>query len=164
MLLLCMLKEVFGKLDAWITKENRARGARSVALLPKVQIRVIGQTALIEANLKLEIVATMDVDLMDQIEHTIGQQFEELLKAFGKTVDPVGHEAWMPQETEYHEIFKGDWLIGSLAKPVFIVLSKAKFAPEKNRNLIVDYLASDDLDVLIFDLAEKYSVDLDLFV
>jgi hypothetical protein len=159
-----MLTEVLKNLDNWVIEENRARSARAVLLLPEVQIRVIGQTALIEANLNLEIVATMDVDLIDQIEHTVKQKFEELLKVYGKTLDPVGHEAWMPAETEYHEIFKGEWIAGSLAKPVFIILSKAKFAPEKNGNLIADYLASDALDIRIFDLAEKYKVDLDQFV
>ncbi|MGZ3723321.1 MAG: hypothetical protein ACXVA9_10340 [Bdellovibrionales bacterium] len=159
-----MLKKVFKKLDTWIEEVNANRAAAGSSLLAKVEIRVIGQTALLEANLSLEIAATMDVDLIDQIEHTVKEKFAELLREQGKVLDPVDHEAWMPTETEYVEIFAGRWLSGFLARPVFIILSKAKYAPEKNGNLIAEYLASGDLDDRIFELAEKYKVDLDKFV
>lgn len=159
-----MLKEIFHKLDKWIGDTNAKRAAAGSATLAKAQIRVIGQTALLEANLDLEIAATMDVDLIEQIEHGVKEKFAELLREEGKILDPVGHEAWMPKETEYDEIFKGQWLTGFIAKPVFIILSKAKHAPEKNGNLIAEYLASDNLDDRLFELAEKYKVDLDQFV
>ena len=105
--------------------------------------------------------ATADVDLKYQIEYVVKKKFEELFSEIKKHLDPVGHEAWMPQETEYIKIFSGQIVSGYIAEPVFVILSKAKMARNKNRQLIVDYLASKDLDPRLFDLAEKYNVDVE---
>jgi len=69
----------------------------------------------------------------------------------------------MPQETEYEIFFVGKWLKAYLARPEYVLLSKAMNAPKKNKALIVEYLASEP-PAKFFELAKKYKVDLDQFL
>ena len=99
--------------------------------------------ALLEAGLSIHVPATMDVDAFATYEYAVKKQFEVLLKEVGRELDPVGHEAWMPSETEYSEYFEGEYVWAYLARPEFVMISKASKAPKKNRVLIVEYLASE---------------------
>jgi len=159
-----MLKPVFEKLDQWIDGENEVSSEQGSPSISAVEIIVIGQTALMEARLSISIATTMDVDTYNQFEYRVKVKFEELLKLEGRSLDPVGHEAWMPEETEYKKLYEGAWVQGSIAEPVYVILSKAKMAPKKNKNLIIEYLGSSDLDQRIFALGEKYKVNFSDFL
>jgi len=158
-----MLKTVLKKLDLWIEEQNKAFETEGLRKFHSCKIRIVGQTALIEANLSLHVPATMDVDVFADYEHSVQKKFEALLKEIGKELDPVGHEAWMPQETEYQQFYSGSFVTAYLAKPEFVILSKAKKAPQKNSRLITEYLASEP-PAVFFELAKKYQIDLERFV
>ena len=158
-----MLRNVFNQLDYWIETENLDRSKAGMLRIARCEIRVVGQTALVEANLNLHVPATMDVDVFADYEYVVKRRFEELLQAAGKQLDPVGHEAWMPKETEYLEYFMGDWVRAFLAKVEYVLISKAKKAPAKNEALIAEYLATGASE-LFFDLAKLYEIDLQAFV
>ncbi len=158
-----MLMTVFTDLDKWVDNENRERVEAGMLMIAKCEIRVLGQTALLEAKLDLHVASTMDVDVYANYEYAVKKRFEELLNAAGKQLDPVGHEAWMPKETEYLEYFIGDWVRAYLAKPEYIMISKAKKAPTKNDLLISEYIASGACE-RFFELAKKYQIDLESFV
>ncbi len=130
--------------------------------LGKCSIQVVGQTALLEAKLDLHLAATADVDVHHQIEYVFRKKFEELLKEKGKFLDPVGHEAWMPEETKYKTIFNGRHVEGSIAEAEYILISKALKAPQRNKTLIAEYLASHPTE-LFYTLAKKYNVRLEDF-
>lgn len=158
-----MLKNVFALLDKWMDEENAERVEAGMLSMSACEIKVIGQTALVEAEVSLHVPATMDVDVFANYEDSVRRKFASLLKERGKELDPVGHEAWMPAETEYELFFEAKWLKAYLALPEYILLSKAKKAPRKNRALITEYLASDP-PAHFFDLAKKYKIDLDSFL
>ena len=157
-----MLKEVFQKLDKWVEGENEGRNQTGVPSLNS-EIYVIGQAALLEARLTIRLAATMDVDLYMQLHGVIRQKLEELLAVHGKKIDPVGHEAWMPKETRFDVLFKGRFVSGFAAQPEYILISKAKMAPEKNKNLIVEYLGTQPTP-LFLELARKYGINLEGFL
>lgn len=158
-----MLKKIFKKLDKWIGEQNVERAEEGMLSISACEIKVIGQTALVEAEISLHIPATMDVDVFANYEYSVRRKFAGLLKENGKELDPVGHEAWMPKETEYEIFFFGKWLKAYLAKPEYVLLPKAMKAPKKNKALIVEYLASEP-PAKFFKLAKKYKVDLDHFL
>lgn len=158
-----MLKKIFEELDKWIQEQNLERQKDGVMEICSCEIQVIGQTALVEANLSLHVPATMDVDVLANYEYLVKKKFEELLRQNGKYLDPVGHEAWMPSETEYSDFYIGKWVRAYLAKAEYVMLSKAMKAPNKNNSLITEYLASSPCDNF-FKLAEKYKVDLEFFL
>jgi hypothetical protein len=158
-----MLKEVFEALDEWAKVTSREDINAGMMPLGKCLIQVIGQTALLEAKLDIHLAATADVDVHQQIEYSFRKTFEELLKKFGKFLDPVGHEAWMPEETKYKNIFKGSHVEGAIALPEYVLISKALKAPQRNRDLIAEYLGGHPTD-LFYQLAKKYDVPLEGFV
>lgn len=147
----------------WIEEQNVEFRQEGMLTIRECEIKVIGQTALLEANLSIHVPATMDVDVFANYQFSVMQKFKGLLKIVGKELDPVGHEAWMPKETLYNSYFEGAWVKGFLAQAEYVMVSKAKKAPEKNKALLAEYLALPPPEVF-FELAEKYEIDLERFV
>ena len=154
---------VLSALDAWMIRENE--GFRNDDVLPykACTIRLLGQAALLEIGLNIPLVATQDVDVYADYEHPVMMKFERLLNRDNLIVDPVGHEVWMPKETEYLLCYEGTCVTGLIAHPDFILISKALKAPAKNRVLLNDYLALGATDRFI-ELVERYNVDLEQFL
>lgn len=158
-----MLQEVFAKLEEWAVVTNRENLAEGMLPIGRCLIQVVGQTALLEAKLDIHLAATADVDVRQQLEYVFRKKFEELLREQGKFLDPVGHEAWMPDETKYQTIFNGRFVEGAIAEPEFVLISKALKAPKRNKALLAEYLAGHPTE-LFFALAQKYKVALEEFL
>ncbi|MDX2051889.1 MAG: hypothetical protein SFV15_05810 [Polyangiaceae bacterium] len=124
---------------------------------------MFGQTALIEARVPLTLAATQDVDVRADYTYAVEREFERLLMAQGRVLDPLGHEAWMPRETRYADVFHGKWVRVALADPDAVLISKALKAPMKNAPLITEYLAAGASERFL-QLATKYHVDLERFL
>ena len=131
-----MLRDIARQLDAWVVSRNAEARTEGLPSYPPCEIRVVGQAALLEAGSELTVVATADVDVSGQIAFAVEQEFRRLLAAEGLELDPVGHEAWMPSETEYTPVFSA---------------------------LIVEYLARGASERFL-DLARRYSLDLEQFL
>jgi hypothetical protein len=93
-----VLKELAAKLDEWFVEEAREAVREGMASPRPCTIRVHGQMALLERELKLNLVATHDVDVSENLSGRARREFERLLAKRGLVLDPVGHEAWMPKE------------------------------------------------------------------
>ena len=158
-----MFTEAVKELDSWVIRQNEESRTEGMALLPPCEIRLLGQSALFEAAVDLPLVGTVDVDVFANYQHSVQTQFAKLLKKRGLLLDPVGHVAWMPQETQYENVYDGLLVKGFIAEPDFVLLSKALKAPNKNRILLVEYLAC-GASPLFLKLANKYGVDLEQFV
>lgn len=158
-----MLFNCFQELDQWMNQENSKARVSGFIPLEGCEILVVGQTALLEAKLDLHLVATADVDVYRELNYSVRKEFERILLKHGKTLDPVGHEAWMPKETRFEVLFSGKWIQGKIARHEYILISKAKTAPAKNKNLLIEYLASAPSESF-FQLANRYEIDLGYFV
>jgi hypothetical protein len=158
-----MLAAVAAALDAWIATRNIE--ARDEGLLPLApcRIRVLGQTALLEARIELELNATNDVDVYADYAHPIEVEFRRLLAARGKDLDPLGDEIWMPRETRYVDLLAGEYVTLQLADADAVLVSKALKAPRKNHALIVEYLAKGASERFL-TLAGRHGVDLEQFL
>jgi len=77
--------------------------------------------------------------------------------------DELSNEIWMPEETKYISIYKGQSVDGYYAEPEYVLLSKALKAPEKNKNLIIQYISIGPSQ-LFLDLCSKYQVNLEVFL
>lgn len=158
-----VLAEIAQRLDDWIVDRNIAARADGLPAIKPCTIRVLGQTALFEAKLALELSVTKDVDVRADYDDSVRRQFERLLAAVGRELDPLGHEIWMPSETQYSELYSGKFVRVLLAEPDAVLVSKALKAPAKNTPLIVEYLAQGASERFL-KLASKYSVDLEQFL
>ncbi len=133
--------------------------------LPRLRpctIRVLGQTALLEAGLPVRLAATRGVDVRADYEDVVRRRFAALLAARERDLDPVAEEIWMPRETRYTDLFCGKLVQLMLAEPEAVLVSKALKAPTKNHALIAEYLAFGPTE-RFWTLAEKYAVNLEQF-
>lgn len=157
-----VLREIARLLDEWLIDREVEARAEGLPRPSACTIRVLGQAALLERALPIQLAATRDVDVRADFEDAARQHFAALLAAEGRELDPLAHEAWMPRETKYEEIFRGKFVRLLLADVEAILISKAKMAPGKNRQLLTEYLAIGPSDRFI-ELAQKYDVDLEQF-
>ncbi len=158
-----MLKELAAQLDDWFVEQAREAREEGMASPQACTISVHGQMALFERDLKLNLVATQDVDVRANFSHLARREFERLLGNHNLILDQVGHEAWMPRETEYEVFFSGTFVTLKIADEESVLLSKATKAPEKNAALLTEYLASGASERFL-ELAEKYGLDLEQFL
>src|SRR5689334_13040486 len=133
------------------------------AQLRPCTIRLLGQVALLEAGVKLILAATKDVDVYADYDHAVEMELARLLATAGYELDPVGHEVWMPRETQYIDLFKGRLVQVHLADSEAVLLSKALKAPVKNGPLLVEYLAKGASERFV-ELARKYRLNLEQFL
>lgn len=158
-----MLLNVFRKLDNFIELENQNRRDDGLFLLPKCELKLVGQMALFERNLQLNLIATVDVGAYYKMDYIIKKKLETLLKDEGLIFDEFSNEIWMHKETEYDDFFIGQWFSVLIAKPEYILISKIIKAKSKNKNLIISYLATTPSD-LFLSLVEKYKISLEEFL
>jgi len=158
-----MLNEIFARLDRWVSTENESTNFQGLPALPKSVFRVVGQTALLEANLEFAIAATVDVDILNNAKYEVLAKLNELLIAEGLELDPLSNEIWMPEETNYIDLYQGEWIHALLAEPQYIMVSKALKSPSKNKVLLRQYIAHGPHQVF-FDLCEKYKINLQSIV
>jgi hypothetical protein len=158
-----MLKAVAAKLDAWVIARNLEASEEGGLLSKPCRIRVLGQTALLEAGVTLHLNVTNAVVVYANYGHSVGAQFRRLLAEEGKELDPLGKEVWIPRETRYSDLFRGEYVTMQVADAEAVLLSKALKAPQRNRSLIVEYLAT-GASPRFLAMAERYAVDLAQFV
>jgi hypothetical protein len=158
-----MLSKIAQKLDSWIVAQNLEARREGFPLLRPCRIRVLGQMALLEARAPLPVTVTNDVDVYADYEYAIEREFRRLLEQEGKSLDPSGHEVWMPRETRYSTLFRGQYVTLQIADLESVLLSKALKAPIKNRTLLTEYLAR-GANERFLAMAEKYKLDLEQFL
>jgi len=151
------------ELDAWVLEQNASARAEGLLTIRPCTIRVLGQTALFEANVPLTLAATRDVDVLADYQDSVRREFERLLSTEGRDLDPLVQEIWMPTETQYSDLYAGKFVRLLLAEPEAVLVSKASKAPAKNRPLLTEYLATGASERFM-KLAAKYHVDLEQFV
>jgi hypothetical protein len=157
-----VLRKIAEKLDTWVVAQNVAAAAEGLPRHRPCTIRVLGQTALLEAELSLRLAATLDVDVRADYDDAVRREFERLLAAAGRELDPVAHEIWMPRETRYLDFYAGRFVRVELAEPEAVLVSKALKAPLKNGPLVTEYLALGPSERFVA-LARKYKLDLEQF-
>jgi len=135
-----ILRELFQRLDEkidQIEEENRREG------LPRIKpanLKIVGQTALLLAELPFPLAATMDLDVLINGEFRVGQELAKLLETHGIRLESDSHLIWMPPETRYHPWFKGKNLSVEIAEAIAVIASKAKFKRLKDKKLIQTFL------------------------
>lgn len=87
-----MLREIAEKLDRWAAAQNESARATGMLGLKPCRIQLVGQMELFELQTKLPLAVTNDVDVRDNCEHAVRQEFARLLRSKGKTLDPLGDE------------------------------------------------------------------------
>src|ERR1044072_714669 len=99
-----MWRERAEQLDTFVL-ERSIEARREGLLSPRAcVIRLLGQCALLESKVALNLAATNDVDVYADYEFPIEQEFRRLLGLRGLELDSLGSEIWMPRETLYQPL------------------------------------------------------------
>ena len=154
-----MLLNIFQQLDQEIIELNLELQAEGSREIPKFYIKIVGQSALLEANTGLALTATMDVDAYANFVWLAREKFCDILKKHHLIYDSLSNEIWMPEETKYVHLYKGFVVDGYYAELEYVLLSKIAKAPEKNKNLILQYIAKGPSQ-LFLQLCGTYKIDL----
>ncbi len=138
------LKELGKNLEKRIhafDEENQKAGR---LISPKtVEIRILGQMALFfneEFSQRVSLEATLDLDALINANHEIENLVVEEIELMGLVLDELSKEIWMPEGTWWETAFKGEYVTIRIPDPISIIVSKAKFAKEKNKKLINETL------------------------
>jgi hypothetical protein len=158
-----VLLEVAEELDGWALAQNIEAHDEGLPLLRASKFKLLGQLALLEAQAPLTVTATKDVEVYADCEYAVRRELERLLAKRGFELDPLGHEIWMPRETRYDEIFAGQFVSFAVADIDAVLVSKARMAADKNRALIVEYLARGASERFL-ELAARHHVNLGTFL
>lgn len=137
------LYQLFHQLDATLVAEvaERRRQGSLGPVLP-IEVRIVGQTALLLGELTIPISGTLDVDAIFPSEYWFTTQFREALFREGLLLEPDRHLIWMPEQTTYHTFYKGAALVVHVADAIFVMASKCKFHRERDRQLLALYFAA----------------------
>lgn len=133
------IHSVFKSLNDYIVDTNQQRSAEGTILIPPQKIQIVGQMALLMADLPFPITSTTDLDMIQLPQYEVKAKLEDLLIELGLHVESDSHLIWMPQETEYLQLFEFSNLLIEVAKPEFVIASKAKFMREKDKKLLETY-------------------------
>lgn len=133
--------------------------------LEKLKVTVPGQQGLLirrESLPGLTLIATNDFDGHLNGEPPLENVFKRSLRDDGLAYDKDSPYIWLPEETEHEVVYNSEFMIIDSPLPKYLLVSKAKYAPEKNRQLIVDAII--DLGDEFLALMEKHGVDIGSFI
>lgn len=133
-------RTIFRELDQRLAQENREREKRGAIMLVPVQIKILGQTALLLAGLPFPIAGTMDLDAQIDGDFFAKKALTEILVPQGLSLDTDSHLIWIPQDAKFQEWYRGALVRVDLAEPDAVIASKLRFKRSKDKALVEMYL------------------------
>lgn len=134
-----MLQEVFQELNGFIADYNSKVYSEGGQRIPKQAVKIVGQGALLCADLPFPITATMDLDTVTELPDIVARKLDMLLSKEGLRLESDSHLIWMPDTTKYTLLFDFDCVQIFIADPQSVILSKYKFNRFKDWKLIESY-------------------------
>lgn len=132
--------QILQKGDDWLlqhVEEARARG--EIQTVPPLQLKIVGQIALLIADLPFPITSTMDIDILHNLPYFALKKLGELFLDKGLILESDQHLIWMPEKTAYHPLFDGNYIHAVVADPLYVIASKCKFQRGRDKALIKSY-------------------------
>lgn len=146
-------------------KINLTRREEGLLPLGKAEVRLLGQMSLLaneKASLLLSLARTADLDALLTMNHLLKDELKKLLKKEGLLYDEDSHLIWIPEGAKFDGLFTFANVTVLAIDPESALVSKAVKAPEKNKQLIRQAIASGKFPGLI-DRIEVNGGDLEFF-
>jgi hypothetical protein len=122
--------------------------------IPKSEVLLLGQMSLMlnDSVAKiLNLIQTGDMDAKLQMDYFTKNKLLDLLEANGLVYDEDSHLVWIPENAKAIKLFKFKNIEVKLIDAESTLVSKAIHAPQKNRQLIRQAIASGEFP----DLADR---------
>lgn len=144
--------EIFNKLNDQLEADNAERREESSRLIQKALIKILGQTSLLiqpELTYQLSLVQTGDLDAKLDAEHAVKTRLKEILPEYKFIYDEDSEMVFIPDGSSFAEFVDLSMVKVLVIDPESALVSKAVKAPDKNRQLIREAIASGDYKNLI---------------
>lgn len=153
-----LMKKIFTDLDQAVELENVRRLKDGTLKIPKSEVIILGQMSLMlneSVATILSLIQTGDMDAKLQMDYFTKNKLMELLEANGLVYDEDSHIAWVPRNAEVIELFRFKNIEVKLFDAESVLVSKAVHAPQKNRQLIRQAIASGRFPGLVNRILEN---------
>ncbi len=103
----------------------------------------------IEVSLILSLAQTGDLDALLTMDHIVKEELKKILLKQGLVYDEDSHLIWIPPGARFEDVFDFEHVIVASIDPESALVSKAVKAPQKNKQLIRQAIASDQFPALV---------------
>ncbi len=146
------IQSAFADLDKRIRKINSERRVEGLIPVPMSRIRLLGQISLLvhdEVSAFLALAQTGDLDAFLDMSYVVKVELKKSLLKQGLIYDEDSPMIWIPSGAKYEKIFSFESVVVEAIDPESALVSKAVKAPEKNRQLIRQAIASGKFGTLV---------------
>ena len=153
-----LMKKIFTDLNLAVELENFQRLKDGTLIIPKSEVLLLGQMSLMlneSVAAFLNLIQTADMDAKLRMDYFTKNKLLDLLKAKGLVYDEDSHLVWIPENTKVIELFRFKNIEVKLIDAESILLSKAIHAPQKNKQLIRQAIASGKFPDLVDRIIEN---------
>ena len=143
---------MFEDLNRRVIEINRAREMDGLLKVAKSQVRLLGQMSLMsqkEVSATLSLTQTGAVDALLTMDHLIQKEFKNLLLEHGLVYDEDSYLIWIPPGANFRGLFRFENIEVDVIDPESALVSKAVKAPQKNKQLIREAIASGQFATLV---------------
>jgi hypothetical protein len=161
-----LMKKIFAELNQAVEFENRQRLKEGTLIIPKSEVILMGQMSLMlneSVSTILTLVQTGDMDAKLRMDYFAKNKLMELLEANGLVFDEDSHLIWIPKDAGEIKLFKFKNIEVKLIDAESTLVSKAIHAPQKNKQLIRQAIASGQFPNLVDRIFENNG-RIDLFI
>ena len=153
-----LMKKIFTDLNQAVEIENLQRLKEGTLTIPKSEVLLFGQMSLMLNELVVKIlnlIQTGDMDAKLRMDYFTKNKLLDLLKENGLVYDEDSHLIWVPKNAKVIELFKFKNIEVKLIDAESTLVSKAIHAPQKNKQLIRQAIASGKFPDLIDRILEN---------
>jgi len=153
-----LMQKIFTDLNQAVEIENLQRLKEGILIIPKSEILILGQMSLMlneSVATILNLIQTADMDARLRMDYFTKKRLQDLLEANGLVYDEDSHLVWMPESAKVIELFNFKNIEVKLIDAESALLSKAIHAPQKNKQLIRQAIASGKFPTLVDGIIEN---------
>ena len=153
-----LMQKIFTVLNQAVEIENLQRLKEGSLIIPKSDILILGQMSLMlneSVTTILNLTQTADMDAKLRMDYFAKNKLLELLKSNGLIYDEDSHLVWIPEDAEFIDLFKFKNIEVKIVDAESTLVSKAIHAPNKNKQLIRQAIASGNFPALVDRILEN---------
>jgi hypothetical protein len=131
---------------------NQARRHDGLRALPRARVRILGQISLLvdeRASAVLNLTQTADLDATLRMDNAVKEELRSLLRSSGYVYDEDSPLIWIPEDAVFYRFVDLNNIVVESIDPESTLVSKAIKAPERNRQLIRQAIASNEFPTLV---------------
>ena len=153
-----LMKKIFTDLNQAVELENLHRLKEGTLTIPKSEVLLFGQMSLMlneSVATILNLIQTGDMDAKLRMDYFTKTKLLELLEENGLVYDEDSHLVWIPENAKVIDLFKFKNIEVKLIDAESTLVSKAIHAPQKNKQLIRQAIASGNFPDLVDRIIEN---------